>query len=371
MTENFSIPQMEPWFDQQEADAISSYMKSGAYLTEHLKTRHFEDNISQTTQCSFSIVVNNGTVSLWLMLMALNIGTGDEVLVPNYTMVATPNAVRATGATPVFCDVEKSTLCIDFKEIINKRTPKTKAIFLVLANGRYPSYPINELITYCKENDLFLLEDAAQGLGSYYPDGSHVGTKGIMGSFSFSVPKIITTGQGGAIITNSDCLAKKVRELKDFGRARGGIDIHDSFGLNFKFTDLQAVIGIEQIKKLEYRVKRKKEIWSRYVNNLMDVGQVTFFNHDLTWTTPWFIDVLVDRRDRLMEYLHAAGISTRKMYPPLNAQKTFNLSGHYPVSEEVGNSGLWLPSSSQLQDDEIDYVTARIREFYVERRVNL
>lgn len=367
MSKNFRIPQMEPWFDQQETDAISEYMKSGAYLTEHLKTKDFEELISQSTQSKFSIVVNNGTISLWLMLMALDIGPGDEVLVPNYTMVATPNAVRAAGATPIFCDVEKSTLCIDFSEIIAKRTPRTKAIFLVSANGRYPSYGIQELISYCDEYNLFLLEDAAQGLGSYYPDGSHVGTQGLMGSFSFSVPKIITTGQGGAIITNRESLAKKIRELKDFGRARGGIDIHDSFGLNFKFTDLQAVIGIEQIKKLEYRVKRKKKIWLRYVDNLKDVDQVSFFSHNLTWTTPWFIDVLVKQRDKLIEHLQDAGISTRKMYPPLHAQKTFSLSGHFPVSEEVGKLGLWLPSSSQLLDDEIDYVTARIKDFYLEK----
>ena len=123
---------------------------------------------------------------------------------------------------------------------------------IVSANGRYPREDLEEYINLSKENGLILIEDAAQSLGSIYPDGSHIGSKGSVGSFSFSMPKIITTGQGGALVTNDDEIAKKIRKLKDFGRSKGGLDVHDSIGFNSKFTEMQAVIGIEQMKKLSF-----------------------------------------------------------------------------------------------------------------------
>ena len=162
-----------------------------------------------------------------------------------------------------------------WNEIKANISSKTKAVFLMNANGRYPS-DINEIISYCKNKNLTLLEDSAQALGSFYKDGIHQGRKGIAGSFSFSAPKIISTGQGGAIITDDDELAHNVSRLKDFGRSGGGNDIHEMIGFNFKFTDIQAVIGIVQMGKLDWRVKRMKEIYARYFKNLSNVKVFIF-----------------------------------------------------------------------------------------------
>lgn len=358
------IPQMIPWFDEQEKLALSRYMDSGGFLTEFKETQKFEHQIAEYSGTKHAIVVNNGTVSLWMMLMALNIGPGDSVLVPNYTMIATANAIRATGAEPIFCDVEIETLCIDFNEIQKRLQANTKAVFFVSANGRFPTYEMKKLVSFCQSAGIALLEDAAQALGSFYPDGSHIGTKGIMGSFSFSVPKIITTGQGGAIITNDDCAASTLRKMKDFGRTGGGIDIHDSFGLNFKFTDLQATIGLTQMEKLSLRVNLKKDIYLQYRSNLMDVQQVRLFHNDIQSTSPWFIDALVQDRNILVQFLKERGIGTRVMYPPINAQKSYNLNGDFPVSETVGRDGIWLPSFAQISQTQISTVTDAIKEFY-------
>ncbi len=159
------------------------------------------------------------------------------------------------------------------------------------------------LFHYCKENNLILLEDSAQALGSFYPDGIHQGRKGIAGSFSFSAPKIISTGQGGAIITDDDELAYQCSRLKDFGRSGGGNDVHEMIGYNFKFTDIQAVIGIVQMGKLRLADKRMKEIYNRYKKNLSQTSKVKFFDQDLDNTTPWFIDVKVKKREDLMSFL--------------------------------------------------------------------
>jgi perosamine synthetase len=235
---------------------------------------------------------------------------------------------------------------------------------LVSSNGRYPSFGIEAFEALAEEHGLVLIEDSAQSLGSYYPDGRHVGRAGLIGSFSFSAPKIISTGQGGALITDSDEMAFKLRRLKDFGRSGGGNDIHSSIGYNFKFTELQACIGIEQMKKLPARVKRKKAIWQRYADRLHDLTGFSLFTHDLTVTTPWFIDSLADRREDLIAHLKNAGIGSRVMYPPINRQEAYQLPGEHPVSNLVGLKGLWLPSAVQLTDDEIDYIVDHILEFY-------
>ena len=355
---------MEPWLGEEEAAAVNDYMRSGGWLMEHDKTRKFESIIADYTGASHCIVTVNGTVSLTLAALACDVKAGDEVIVPNYTMIATANSALLLGARPIFVDVEPETLCLDINQTEAALTPKTRAIMLVTANGRYPKAGIEAFVDLADRYGLALIEDAAQSLGSHYPDGRHIGSVGKVGSFSFSVPKIITTGQGGCLITNDGELAERLRKLKDFGRAAGGTDIHESIGYNFKFTDLQACVGIEQMKKLDWRIKRKKEILVKYRQALRAVGSVKFFEQDLVNTTPWFIDVLCERRADLQEHLKLRGIGTRAMYPPVNKQQAYQRLGEHPVSELVGQQGLWLPSSSQLTDQQIETVCDSVAEFY-------
>lgn len=362
--ENDFIMQMRPLFGEEEALALANYMKEDGFLTEFKNTHIFENMIAEYTGSKHCIVVNNGTISLTLAAMALDIGYGDEVLVPNYTMIATPNSVKLLGAKPVFVDVERETLCLDLDKAKNAVTSKTKAIMLVAANGRFPKRAIESYREFCDIHSLKFIEDAAQGLGSFYPDGRHIGRAGDVGSFSFSAPKIISTGQGGALVTDSDAVASILRKLKDFGRSSGGNDIHDQMGLNFKFTELQAVVGIEQMKKLQKRVERKKAIWRKYKSGLSSIQQVELFDHNLEFTTPWFIDLLVEDRDKLAAYLKDRNIGSRVMYPPINEQKAYNETGSYPVSERVGAKGIWLPSQVQLKDEEIDYICRTMATFY-------
>jgi perosamine synthetase len=358
------IPQMEPWFGIEEKQALNAYMDEGGWLTEFKRTEEFETRIADYTGAKHCVVVNNGTISLTLMAIAAGIQYGDEVIVPNYTMIATPNSIKMIGAVPVFVDVEIETLCLDINQVKKALTPKTKAVFLVNANGRFPSYNIRELEKFCQENGLILLEDSAQSLGSFYPDGRHQGTAGLGGSLSFSAPKIISTGQGGAIITNDEKFAYTIRRLKDFGRSGGGNDIHNSIGYNFKFTEMQAVIGNEQMKKLQWRVERKKDMYRLYRSGLNNVKQVNMFHQDLEFTTPWFYDILCERRNELQAFLKSKGIGTRTMYPPINKQEAYGIDALCPVSDLVGEKGLWLPSAAQLSDEQIKHITKTIAEFY-------
>jgi perosamine synthetase len=359
------ILQMEPWFGEEEKLALVEYMDEGGFITEYKRTEQFERMIAEFTGAKHCIVVNNGTVSLTLAALALGIGPGDEVIVPNYTMIATPNSVKMIGANPVFVDVEPETLCLEARLVEKALTKRTKAVMLVAANGRYPRAGIESHKMICEKHGLALIEDAAQALGSYYPDGKHIGRHGAVGSFSFSSPKIISTGQGGCLITDDDALAQRLRRLKDFGRAGGGTDVHTSIGYNFKFTDLQACIGVAQMKKLPDRIRRKKEIAKCYEKGLSDCREkIRMFAHDYKHTVPWFIDVMCDERDELQAFLKDRKIGTRVMYPPINKQPAYNRPGSYPVSEAVGARGLWLPSANQLADAQIESVAAAINEFY-------
>ena len=363
MSQEF-IMQMRPLFGEEEKKAISEYMDEDGFITEFKRTERFEQMIAEYTGAKHCVVVNNGTISLTLAAMAAGVLAGDEVIVPNYTMIATPNSVKMFGAVPVFVDVEPETLCLDIELVKKAITSKTKAIMLVSSNGRYPKAGIEAFEALAEQRGLVLLEDAAQSLGSFYPDGRHIGRAGLIGSFSFSAPKIISTGQGGALITDSREMAFRLRRLKDFGRSSGGNDIHDSIGYNFKFTELQACIGIEQMKKLEGRVERRREIWRRYADGLADVRGMELFAHDLNRTTPWFIDARVERREDLIKYLKSQNIGTRIMYPPIHQQQAYQVPGNHPVSEDIGARGLWLPSANQLSDAQIHRICTTVKEFY-------
>lgn len=362
---NEFIMQMRPWFGAEEKQAICEYMDEDGFVTEFRRTEQFERMIADFTGARHCIVVNNGTISLTLAALAVGVQAGDEVIVPNYTMIATPNSVQMFGAVPVFVDVEPQTLCLDIEAVRKAVTPRTRAIMLVSANGRYPAKGIAAFEALAEDLGLALIEDAAQSLGSRYPDGRHIGRAGRIGSFSFSAPKIISTGQGGALITDDDTLAQRIRRLKDFGRSGGGNDIHDSIGYNFKFTELQACIGIEQMKKLPSRIERKKALWRRYRDQLEGVSGIALFDHDLSCTAPWFIDARVDRgREQLIVHLKGNGIGTRVMYPPISTQKCYARPGDFPVAQDIGERGLWLPSYVQLSDSDVDRICAAIRTFY-------
>ena len=361
------INQMEPSFDEHEREALNAYMLNGGWGTEFQKTRAFEDMIKAYTGAKYCWIMPNGTLSLTAALMAVGVGVGDEVICPDYTMVATPNAAELIGAKSVFVDIDRETLCMDFAKMRAAVNEKTKAILLVSINGRYPPQ-MQQFVNFCRESHIHLIEDAAQSLGSFC-NGRHLGRFGEIGSFSFSAPKIITTGQGGALITDSDELSERIKKIRDFGRLTGGSDHYLTKGWNFKFTDFQAVIGIEQMKKLPQRVERKKAMGKLYDRLLADIPGVELIKTDYRDTSPWFFDILCERREELQAYLKENGIGSRPFYPPLHSEPAYGyMDLSFPVAEEIAAKGLWLPSSISVTDEQIVYICKTIRKFYAVKR---
>ena len=354
------IVQMRPNFDINEANACYDYMKSGEnYVTEFFKTAELEKIICEFTDAKHCMMTNNGTVSLLIALMALDIEKGDDVIVPNYTMIASINSIKALGANPIIVDVDEETGTLS-KEIIEKNiTNKTKVVMHVSLNNRTKN--LNEIVDFCKNNNIYLLEDAAQSLGCFL-NNKHIGTFGIIGSFSLSTPKIISTGQGGFLITNDDELFRKMNMIKNFGRKEGGVDNFEVFGLNFKFTDIQSVIGIEQMKKLSWRIKRMREIFELYYKELNNICKMIPPQNN-EWI-PWFIDIYVENREKLIFFLNNHNIQTRPTYPEINKTPMYYSKIDLPNSKYISNHGLFLPSHTLIKDEEIIYICNIIKLFY-------
>jgi perosamine synthetase len=355
------IHQMEPWIGDEERKALDVYMSSGGWLIEHQQTVQFARMIGDYVGARHCSILPNGTLTLFTILAALRIGSSDEVLVPDYTMIASANAVVLAGGRPVFIDVDPRTLCMDLNLAEAAITSRTRALMLVSLNGRSPD--MEQAVELARRYRIALVEDAAQSLGSSWR-GRPLGTFGVAGSFSFSPLKIITTGQGGAIVTDDDEMAHRVAQIRDFGRRQRGVDVHDSIGYNFKFTDVQAVIGIEQTKKLEWRVRRKKEIFGLYRHFLQNIEEVKFLETDLDDVAPWFIDILVPDPPALKAHLAGKEIGSRVFYPPIHSQPAYGQQGSFPCTEYAAEHGLWLPSSSALEDAVIERICSEIKAFY-------
>lgn len=298
---------------------------------EFIVTQELEKSIAKFLGVNHCVMVNSGTTAIFLILRAIG---AKKVAVPDLTMIATATAAELAG-----CDITF---------VSNNEIPKNMDAYVhVSLNGR--DCGIEEVV---KDNtDMIVIEDACQSFGSMH-NGRFLGTFGKAGCFSFSPHKILSAGNGGCVVTNDDNIARDVRRLKNFGREFGGADQHDSIGYNFKFTDIQAKFMTGQFKQIESRLKRKVEIYKKYYDILHDIMRP----HT---GVPWFVDVYVNDRDVVSTELAEKGIGTRKMYPLISTQKPFSrykVIGDNTMDKAYSNRGLWVPSSLNITDEEINYV---------------
>ena len=253
MNENL-ITQIQPWIDETEKFQLDRVIKS-TFLTEAALTMEFEELTKSLTKSKYSISITNGTLALYCCLKALNIGHGDEVIIPNLTFIASANAVIMAGAKPVFCEVKEDTYCIDVEWAERLINSKTKAIMPVHLYGN--SADMLKVLAFAKCYKLKIIEDAAQGVGVTF-NNQHVGTFGDCGVLSYYGNKTITCGEGGMVLTNNKELAKTIYRLKNHGRDEKGTFIHEHIGFNFSFTEMQAAIGIAQMQKLPKIINMSK-----------------------------------------------------------------------------------------------------------------
>ena len=364
------ILQIEPWIDQKEANYIKKIV-SKTFLTEGNETKKFEKRFTLKCNSKYAIAVSNWTNGLYLALKSINITKGDEVIVPNLTFIATINAVIMSGATPVICEVEEKNLSIDLNHLSKIITKNTKVIIPVHLYGH--CCDLDKLKKISKKNNIKIVEDAAQSLGAMYGK-NYLGSIGTLGGFSFYGNKIITTGEGGIILTNSLNLKKKIYQLKNHGREVKGVFKHKTIGYNFMFTEMQAAIGNIQLDKLNKILKKKENIFKRYKLELSKIKKVKFMEN-LKKNKPvyWFSNIFLDDKKKLKKYLEKKGIQTRDIFYPIHRQPCYmkenkkiikRTKKEYTISDKIFNSGLSLPSSYSLSSAQQLFVINSIKNFF-------
>jgi perosamine synthetase len=361
---SMKIPWWMPEIGPKEYDLVKGVLDSN-YLNDGDVTERFERKLSGLLGVKHVVAVTSGTTAITLALAGLGVKAGDEVIVPDLTFIATANAVTLTGAKPVLVDIDPETLNIDPEAAARAITPRTKAIVPVHVSGRAAA--MDALLDVARRAGLFVVEDAAEAFVSRHGN-RYLGALGHAGCLSFSPNKTITTGQGGAVLTDDDRLNVRLRELKDQGRpvrGTGGDDIHASIGYNFKFTNLQAAVGLAQLEYLESRLARMKSIYTVYATQLRGLEGIRLPGFRLErGESPQWTDAIVSRRDDLDRYLLARDIHCRRFWFPIHTQAPYRQPDEcFPNSSAICPDALWLPSAFTLSDADVSVTCGHIREF--------
>ena len=356
---------LEPLLGGNELEYVTDCIKTNWISSQGKYVTKFEEEIKAYTGCEHVLAVSNGTVALHLALVSLGIGLGDEVIVPDITFAATLNAVLLAGAKPVIIDVEMDTWNMSIDLLRKHVTPKTKAIMPVHIYGVPCNMP--EIMDIAGKNNILVIEDCAEALGSSI-SGKHVGTFGDIGTFSFFGNKVITCGEGGAVIFNDLDTYHKAKVLRDHGMTPGKRYWHDVVGFNYRLTNLQAAVGCAQFEQLDGFREKRKQIFSWYEKYLLTSSffdlQTLFDGYESSY---WLFTVRLKahnliERDNLVEKLAKLGIDTRPVFYPMSHMPPFKAYKKYlaGVSDIISATGISLPTSVYLTEEDIIKISEEI-----------
>lgn len=384
---SFNIPIARPYFGGQEASAIDKLLKRG-WVTQGPMVAQFEQAVAGYVDAKYAVATSSCTAALHLSMLVNGIGDGDDVLCPSYTFIATANAIKHAGAQPQFLDINAGTLAIDAglardhisahydRELQNKITGnKLKAIVLVHQLGI--AGDIDALTQLCTEFGITLIEDSACALGSSYK-GKPIGGSGNLNCLSFHPRKVITTGEGGMMLTNDHELSERARRLRAHGASTSDLvrhqssspiyETYDVVGYNYRMTDIQAAIGIKQLELLDWIVEQRIDIGARYDEAFSGcdwLGIITAAPYQTSWNRQSY-PIRINNggqqtRDQLMAFLQQRGIATRRGIPPIHLQAAYaGENQKLPITEAVANSSLFLPLFTQMTEAEVEHVIASV-----------
>jgi perosamine synthetase len=357
------IPVAEPLLDGNELAYVSDCVRSGWVSSLGKYIQEFEERFAAFCGVRHAAAVSNGTTALHLAMVALGVGPGDEVIVPTLTFIATANAVRYTGATPVFADSEPHTWNIDPQDVRRRITSRTKAIIPVHLYG-HPT-DLQPLLDLASERGLALIEDAAEAHGALYR-GKRVGSLGQLNCFSFYGNKIITTGEGGVLTTDDDALDARVRYLRDHAMSPEKRYWHTEVGYNYRMTNLQAALGVAQMERIEEFISRKRAIAAAYNRLLGDIPYLVL-PPEAEWASSvyWMYSLLLRenapiQRDELMRHLKSQNIDSRPFFYPIHSMPPYHTGQSLPVAEDLSRRGINLPSAVTLSKEDIQRIVTAL-----------
>lgn len=359
------IPQVKPWLGRPEEKILSEVIHSG-WLTEGPYCRDFSKELLQLIGAPFGVFAPNGTLALALGMLALGIGQGDEVIVPDITFAGSASAVILTGAVPIFVDIEREFCQIDVTKIEAAITPRTKAIMPVHLFGT--ACDMTEIMNLALVHNLFVVEDACQGIGVKYRD-QHVGSFGDIGCFSFFADKTITTGEGGFVVCRDKEVYENLLLLRNQGRKSSGAFVHEAVGWNFRITEMQAALGVCQLAKLPTIIQRKLELFQIYCEALSDVDEVRIlFEAPNANIVPFRFVLFVPNVNELRAYLEDNKVQTRGFFYPMHSQPCFSYlgqqHGEFLIAQHAHESGICLPIYPTMANQDASEIGSLIRTFY-------
>ncbi len=372
---SYEIPLFNLNFDEAENKAVVDVLNS-KWISSGLKTMELEKKFADMLGAKYALAVANCTAALHLAVLSAGIGSGDEVIVPSLTFVATVNCIRYAGGTPVFCDVtSKDNLCIDPDEIEKRITERTKAV-IVMHYGGF-ACDLDRITDICRKHNIALIEDACHGPMSEYK-GKKLGTFGVAGCFSFFSNKNISTGEGGMIVTNDESVYEKIKLLRSHGmttmsyeRSTGHSTSYDVIGLgyNYRYNDILAGIALVQLDKLMPDIEKRRKIRAHYIELLGDDDRIIipFKNYGLfssLYICPMVLrDGDSEYRDTLRTYLADKGVQTSMHYPPAHRFSIYkDLPADLPVTEFIADHEFTIPMYGALTDDEVEYICKTIKD---------
>jgi perosamine synthetase len=358
------IPWAKPYLGEKEKEylikAFSSTWISGGEFVDK-----FESDFSSIIGGKYTVTTSNGTTALHLALLAAGIGPGDEVIVPAFTFVAPANVTIQTGAKPVFVAIDPQTWCIDADEVRKAITPSTRAIIPVHVYGNVCE--MDTLVRIAEDSGIYIIEDTAEAVFSKYR-GRYAGSFGNLGCFSFQATKTITTGEGGAVVTDDEELYKQMRILRSHGMRENKRYWHDVVGYNYRLTNLQAALGCAQLANRDWLTGEKKRIYNRYFGNLSGIPGI-HFQHIADYVEPviWAVALKIDQdyfkgdRDFLITELLKRKIETRPGFYPFSMMPLYTAESNILV-ESIARNIISLPSYVTLSDETIDFICSQVKD---------
>lgn len=363
------LPYSHQWMDKEDIEEVIKVLKSD-WLTQGPKVEQFEQVLAKYCGAKCAVACSNGTSALHLAYLATGLKEGDEVITTLLTFAATSNTILHCGAKPVFVDVQDDTLNIDPKEIAKKITKKTKAIAVVDFAG-HPC-DLDEIKKIAEKHNLFIIEDAAHALGAEYK-GKKIGSIADLTIFSFHPVKLLTTGEGGAVLTKRKDLSEKMKILRHHGLikkpASGGWYYEiEKPGYNYRLTDFQCALGISQFKKINKFIKRRREIVAKYNQAFKEIKEIITLTEKPYVKSAWHIypiqfrlEKLKATRKEIFDYFHKQGISVQVHYMPIHLhpfyKKQFGYKkGDFAVAENYYQRTITLPLFPKMTDKDVEYV---------------
>ncbi len=322
----------------------------------------FESLVASYVGTKHAIAVFNGTVALHLALLAYDISSDDEVIIPDFTYIATANAVTYVNAKVVLADVDKKSWNITLDDIKSKFSPKTKAVIVTDIYGTPPE-EMNVIKKFCKENSLILIEDAAESLGATYQN-QKAGALADIATLSFFGNKTITTGEGGMVLTNDDEIAAKLRKLKNQGNSENIRYYHDLLGYNYRMTNIQAAIGTAQIERIDEILQKKREvfnIYKEYLNKIVNFQNIPEFINSSYWMVSFTVSS-EEIRNNLSKRLLEHGIDTRPFFYPVHEMPFYEKCNNIRT-QQISKIGLNVPSYPNLSEKDIEFICKKIIKY--------